>query len=102
MLRTVSGLVGHNLLALAGNRRWREHRFMMSAIIEPNGESSRSASTTGRRTDGKRGAVPTGNRRHAEKMHVCATRREDDFGRPPSGSFCQARGQVGTKPGPSY
>ncbi len=47
----------------------------MSAIIEPNGVSCRAASKTGRRTDAKRGAVPSGNRRHAENMHVCATRR---------------------------
>ena len=48
---------------------------MRSAIIELNRESSRSASRTGRRTDGKQGAVPSGNRRHAEKIHVCATRQ---------------------------
>ena len=48
---------------------------MMSAIIELSGESGRRASGTARITDGKRGAVPSENRRHAEKMHVCATRR---------------------------
>ncbi len=38
---------------------------MTSEIIEPNGESSCPASRTGRRTGGRRGAVPSGNRRPA-------------------------------------
>ena len=57
-----------------GGWRVAQTRRGGSAIIEPSGESSHHASMTGRRTDGKRGAVPSGNRRHAEKMHAWAAR----------------------------
>jgi len=52
-------------------------RTLVNDVCDHRAEclSSRPVSRTGRSTDGKRGTVPLGNRRHAEKMHVCPARR---------------------------